>query len=97
MRLHPVMPSWLTATASGGAPDGATQEFERLWLGFMTGRVALCLTFTLLHTGIYLMSSTPNRWPLLICLAYVMAALMVRVLAQPQRLLRRALRPADAR
>ncbi|MBP9904068.1 MAG: PAS domain-containing protein [Rhodoferax sp.] len=86
MRLHPVMPSWLTATASGGAPDGATQEFERLWLGFMTGRVALGLTFTLLHTGIYLMSSTPNRWPLLICLAYVMAALMVRVLAQPQRL-----------
>jgi two-component system sensor histidine kinase PilS (NtrC family) len=80
------MPSWLATTAAGPTLDGAALEFERLWLGFMTGRVALGLTFTLLHAGIYLMSSTSNRWPLLICLAYVMAALLVRVLAQPQRL-----------
>ena len=60
-------------------------EFERLWLGFMTARVTLGAVFVLLQTAIYLFSPSPNETPLLICLVYLMLALAVRLVGQPQQ------------
>lgn len=79
-------PAWLTTSASGRSHLASAQEFDRLWLGFMTGRVTLGVALTVLHTGIYLMSTAPNQWPTLISVVYVAAALLVRIVAQPQHL-----------
>lgn len=62
------------------------REFERVWLGFMTARVTLGVVFVALQIGIYFSSPNHSRAPLLICVAYLMAALAVRLLAQPRQL-----------
>ncbi len=86
MPSQPISPSWLAAATPVRAHVAAAQEFDRLWLGFMTGRVTLGVALVVLHMGIYLMSAAPNHWPTLISLIYVIAAMLVRVVARPQHL-----------
>ncbi len=62
------------------------QEFKRLWLGFMTARVMLGLVLLLLQATLYTLGQAPNAWLALLCGAYFMATLMVRVAPRPRRM-----------
>jgi two-component system sensor histidine kinase PilS (NtrC family) len=59
-------------------------EFNRIWLGFMTARVTLGLVLILLQSVFYALSSTKDAVPLLICIAYFVATLVVRLTVQPR-------------
>ncbi len=61
-------------------------EFERLWRAFMTARATLGLVLLLLQSGIYFLATPQSSTPLLICAAYLTAALAVRVMPSPQNL-----------
>jgi two-component system sensor histidine kinase PilS (NtrC family) len=61
-------------------------DFGRLWRAFMTARATLGLVLVLLQGGIYLSASLHNNHALLIAGAYCVAALMVRLLTQPQQM-----------
>jgi two-component system sensor histidine kinase PilS (NtrC family) len=88
MRQAPENSFWHSPAVmmTGLTPNTAPHEFERLWLGFMTARVTLGIVFVLLQSGIFLLSSVQRSTPLLICVAYLIAALIVRLTAQPQQL-----------
>lgn len=62
------------------------QEFKRLWLGFMTARVMLGLVLLLLQATLYTLGQAPNAWLALLCGAYFIATLMVRVAPRPRRM-----------
>lgn len=59
-------------------------EFNRIWLGFMTARVTLGLVLVLLQSVFYALSSIHDTLPLLICIAYFVAALVVRLAVRPR-------------
>jgi two-component system sensor histidine kinase PilS (NtrC family) len=59
-------------------------EFNRVWLGFMTARVTLGLVLVLLQSVFYALSSIRDTLPLLICITYFMAALVVRLAVRPR-------------
>lgn len=80
-------------TWSGPSPPGPgvetvdkPQEFERLWLGFMTARVALGLALVLLQGTIFVLGASADPALMLICAAYFATALAVRLLADPRPL-----------
>ncbi len=62
------------------------QEFQRLWLGFMTARVMLGLVLFLLQGALYLLGQTGNVWMVLLSAAYLAATLVVRIAPRPRRL-----------
>ena len=59
-------------------------EFNRVWRGFMTARVTLGLVLVLLQSVFYALSSVRDALPLLICVVYFVAALVVRLVVQPR-------------
>ncbi len=59
-------------------------EFNRVWLGFMTARVTLGLVLVLLQSVFYALSSIRDTLPLLICITYFVAALVVRMAVRPR-------------
>ncbi len=63
-----------------------SREFERVWRGFMTARVTLGATLVLVQGGIFFLSPAHGGASLLICLAYLVAALVVRIKTRPQQL-----------
>jgi len=70
-------------------PSGAgdhRREFERLWRGFMTARATLGLVLLVLQAGIYLLNATSPGIPLMICLAYAVATLTLRLTDRPRQL-----------
>ena len=87
MSPMPEKPFWYSplATTIGMSLNSPPQEFERLWLGFMTARVMVGVVFSLLQAGLFLLSSTQNSTPLLICVAYLIAALLARLRAKPRQ------------
>jgi two-component system sensor histidine kinase PilS (NtrC family) len=62
------------------------QEFERLWRAFMTARATLGLVLVLLQGGIFVLAPQQNAVPLLICSAYFVMAMAVRLMTHPQHL-----------
>jgi two-component system, NtrC family, sensor histidine kinase PilS len=62
------------------------REFERLWRGFMTARATLGLVLAIFQAGILALTPQSSRAPLVICLAYFVAALAVRLNERPQQL-----------
>ncbi len=62
------------------------QEFERLWRAFMTARATLGLVLVLLQGGIFFLAPQQSGTALLICSAYFVAALTVRLMTHPQHL-----------
>lgn len=62
------------------------QEFERLWRAFMTARATLGLVLTIFQGGILVLTPQLSGTPLVICVAYFMAALTVRLTGRPQLL-----------
>jgi len=62
------------------------QEFQRLWLGFMTARVMLGLVLLLLQGTLHLLGQSGNVWLVLLSAAYLAATLAVRITPRPHRL-----------
>lgn len=62
------------------------EEFERLWRGFMTARATLGAVLLLLQGSILLLGTAQDSTLLLICGAYFLAALAVRLMAHPRQL-----------
>ncbi|MBX3654735.1 MAG: PAS domain-containing protein [Ramlibacter sp.] len=59
--------------------------FVRLWRGFMTARVMIALVLLALLGAMYAIASAPvEGWLILMCGAYLVAALAVRTLASPR-------------
>lgn len=58
-------------------------EFNRIWLGFMTARATLGLVLVILQSVFYALSSSRDTLPLLICAVYFFAALVVRLAVRP--------------
>jgi len=81
-----LVPDDLALAALGIGPAQPPREFERVWLGFMTARVTLGSLLVLLQGGIYALSPAQGSASVLICAAYFVAALVVRVKSQPQHL-----------
>ena len=70
------------------APAEPTRHsaFSRLWLAFMTARVALAVVLLVLLATLYVVAPTLNvsRWLVALSLAYLAAALGVRLFTQPR-------------
>ena len=69
---------------SGSDAPAKPQEFERLWRGFMTARVALGLGLLTFQGIVYALGSARAGNLILICAAYCVVALGVRVMAHPR-------------
>ena len=70
----------------GVEPIDNPQEFERLWRGFMTMRVTLGLVLVLLQGALHALGTVKDTTLVLICSSYFVAALTLRLKAQPRQL-----------
>ncbi len=79
-------PSWFGPNLLEPGIEQADQpdEFNRVWHGFMTARVTLGLVLVLLQSVFYALSSTKDALPLLICVTYFVATLVVRLAVRPR-------------
>ena len=59
-------------------------SFGRLWRAFMSARVTIAGVLVVLQAFIYALGTVDNGWSILICLAYFLATLAVRVWASPK-------------
>jgi two-component system sensor histidine kinase PilS (NtrC family) len=58
--------------------------FERLWLGFMVGRIGIAVSLIVLVAGFQLTGLAPvNFWQLGLCGAYLVASIAVRLFTRP--------------
>ncbi|MDD2925802.1 ATP-binding protein [Rhodoferax sp.] len=91
MKPLPEETSWPASLLLEAAPDlrQRPREFERVWRGFMTARATLGLVLMVLQAGIFVLAPQPSTTPLLICSAYFVAALAVRLATRPQQLKQR--------
>ena len=82
------MHSWFGPSLldTGYEPVEHTQEFERLWRGFMTARATLGLVLLLLQSTLYGLGQAANMWLIVICGAYFAAALATRLVSRPRAL-----------
>ncbi len=70
---------------SGAWEDEAGRtSFGRLWRAFMSARVTIAGVLVVLQAFIYALGTVDNGWSILICLAYFLATLAVRVWANPK-------------
>ena len=65
-------------------PAAAELAFVRLWRGFMTARVMIALVLLNVQGFAFLIGQSNNRWLLVLTLAYLTAALAVRLFASPR-------------
>ncbi len=65
---------------------GPAHEFERLWRAFMTARVTLGVVLVVLQGAIFFLLNPGSVAALLVSLAYVVAALVVRIRGLPRQL-----------
>ena len=79
--------SWFgPAEPRSGAWEAETgrTSFGRLWRAFMSARVTIAGVLVVLQAFIYALGTVDNGWSILICLAYFLATLAVRVWASPK-------------
>ncbi|WP_249931252.1 ATP-binding protein [Ramlibacter sp. 2FC] len=78
--------SWLSPLAQDrmSALYADPPAFRRLWHGFMTARVAIAAVLLLLQGTIYVLGRAVPGWLVGLCLLYLGATLLVRLLARPQ-------------
>ena len=79
--------SWFgPAEPRSGAWEAETgrTSFGRLWRAFMSARVTIAGVLVVLQAFIYALGTVDNGWSILICLAYFMATLAVRLWASPK-------------
>ena len=68
--------AWEAETAQG--------SFGRLWGVFMNARVAIAAVLVILQKALQALGTPLNHWTLAICIAYLGAALVVRLWAHPR-------------
>ena len=76
-----------TADTGFGAWDKeptSITSFGRLWRVFMTARVAIATVLVLLQAFIHALGGSTNRWAIGICIAYLVATLVVRIWSSPR-------------
>ena len=71
---------------TGAETADKSQESERLWRGFMTARVALGLALLLFQCVIYALGASRDSTLILICSAYCVVALGLRLMASARPL-----------
>lgn len=88
MNVPPEAQSWFgpSLLEPGVEQIDKPREFERLWRGFMTARVTLGLVLLLLQSALYAFGASKHISLILICSAYLAAALTVRLVARPRQL-----------
>lgn len=59
-------------------------SFVRLWRAFMTARIFIASILVVLQAVIYAFGTVHYIWPALLCIAYLLATLAVRLLSQPK-------------
>ena len=59
-------------------------SFVRLWRAFMTARITIASILVALQAVIYAFGTAHYVWPALLCVAYLLATLAVRLLSQPK-------------
>src|SRR5574337_822389 len=65
-------------------PPQQNPALARLWRSFMTGRAVVAVLLLLLQAGIYLLGAGGGRAPLVLCVGYLAATLLVRLFARPR-------------
>jgi two-component system sensor histidine kinase PilS (NtrC family) len=88
MDEQPDAPSWFGPSLLDASAEQIEkpQEFERLWRGFMTARVALGVVLLLLQSAIYTLGATKSSTMILLCTAYLAVTLTVRLMARARPL-----------
>lgn len=73
-------------TAAGIPADSVLPDsaFVRLWQGLMTARVMIAFALLLLLGSMYQLNSIGKPWLLLLCVAYLLQTLLLRLLARPR-------------
>ena len=69
---------------SSKAPSANRSSFARLWRSFMSMRVTLASVLLVLQTVIFAMGSVISGWSIVVCAAYLLATLAVRVWGNPK-------------
>ncbi len=82
---QPLLDLRLGAQGQGHAQDGP-DEFARLWRGFMTARVTLGLVLVGLQVTLYVLGQAAHPVLVLVCAAYLVAALATRIAGKARRL-----------
>ena len=80
-------PSWfggLESLDSNWAAEPRQSSFGRLWRAFMTARITIATVLVALQTFIYALGTGSNGWSIAVCIAYLLATVMVRLLTQPK-------------
>ena len=65
-------------------PPQQNPALARLWRSFMSGRAVVAVLLLLLQAGIYLLGAGGGRAPLVLCVGYLAATLLVRLFARPR-------------
>ena len=79
--------SWFGDTdysPSGWSAEPRQSSFSRLWRAFMTARVTIAGVLILLQAFNYALGNLANGWSTAVCVAYLCATLVVRMMAQPK-------------
>ncbi|WP_096664508.1 sensor histidine kinase [Polaromonas sp. AET17H-212] len=78
--------SWFGPTEKSGVweSDAGGESFGRLWRAFMAARVTLAAVLLALQATIYALGQPVGKAMIVLCVAYFVAALAVRVWAHPK-------------
>lgn len=76
-------PAWQPASADRDGDEASA--FYRLWRGFMAARVGIALVLVVLLSALMMLGLAPmvDEWQVGLCVAYLAAALAVRVFTRP--------------
>lgn len=79
--------SWFGAVdkkSGGWESDAGSESFSRLWRAFMAARVTLASVLLALQASIYTLGQPVSKVMIMLCVAYFVATLAVRIWAQPK-------------
>ena len=58
--------------------------FGRLWRAFMTARITIASVLVVLQAFVYALGNVNNGWSIAVCVAYLCATIVVRLVARPK-------------
>ena len=79
--------SWfgvLETTDSAMTVEPRQSSFGRLWRAFMTARITIAAVLVALQAVSFAFGNTQQLWPAVLCTAYLLATVAVRLLTQPK-------------
>ena len=69
---------------SSWAVEPRQSSFGRLWRAFMTARITIASVLIMLQAFSYALGNVGNGWSIAVCVAYLCATIVVRLIAQPK-------------